>query len=270
MKPTKINAVTRYQEIVDQYGIKGCKSNDYIQREVADLISQNALFEYCGKKNAFLLVKKEGFWRVYFYINEFDELLILDGEEMVTEILFREKMGEPTEVVNYLERCGFIRNLVRDLYELRYKDLTINSPYKFHKGVLIRKAESIEEAVFCTDLFNAYFDRFSGDYISNEESLLLLENKQLYVALLDGLLVGALHVSQGAPNLFWMNHLAVTPEARGKHVATSLFLKYIEDVVQNDSTRYSLWTQRQNLASQIYTKMGFRYVGKSTLSMIKQ
>ena len=93
MKPTKINTLTRYQEIVDRYGITGCKSNDYIQREVADLINHNALFEYCGKQNAFLLVKKDGFWRVYFYLNNLEEILTLDGEEMVTEILFRDNMG---------------------------------------------------------------------------------------------------------------------------------------------------------------------------------
>ncbi len=271
MKPAKIETIDRYQEIVSRYGNRGSFSNDYIQREASNMIDHDALFEYCGKKNAFLLVKKDGFWRVYYYINDLEEILDIDGEDMATEILFRGHMGEPAEVVNYLEGCGFARNLVRDLYELRYKDLAIERPFILPDGVVIRKAKSIDEATFGTNLFNALFDRFSGDHISNEESLRLLENKQLYVALLDGSLAGALHVSQGASNLFWMDHLAVTKEARGKHIATGLFLQYIEDVVQNDTTRYSLWTQRQNLAAtNLYTKMGFKYVGKSTLSMIKQ
>lgn len=271
MKPAKIETIDRYQEIVSRYGNRGSFSNDYIQREASNIIDHDALFEYCGKKNAFLLVKKDGFWRVYYYINDLEEILDIDGEDMATEILFRGNMGEPAEVVNYLEGCGFARNLVRDLYELRYKDLAIERPFILTDGVVIRKAKSIDEATFGTNLFNALFDRFSGDHISNEESLRLLENKQLYVALLDGSLAGALHVSQGASNLFWMDHLAVTKEARGKHIATGLFLQYIEDVVQNDSTRYSLWTQRQNLAAtNLYMKMGFKYVGKSTLSMIKQ
>ena len=271
MKPVKIDTIDRYQEIVGRYGIRGCFSNDYIQREASNMINHDALFEYCGEKNAFLLVKKDGFWRVYYYINDLEEILDIDREDMATEILFRGNMGEPAEVVHYLESCGFTRNLVRDLYELRYKDLAIERPFILPDGVVIRKAKSIDEATFGTNLFNALFDRFSGDHISNEESLRLLENKQLYVALLDGSLAGALHVSQGTSNLFWMDHLAVTQEARGKHIATGLFLQYIEDVVQNDSTRYSLWTQRQNLAAtNLYTRMGFKYVGKSTLSMIKQ
>lgn len=271
MKPIKIDNFTRYQEIVDRYGKKGCISNDFIQREAENLILQGSLYEYCGENNAFLLVRKNDFWRMYYYINVVEELLVLDGEEMVTEILFRGNMGEPSDVIDYLERCGFTRNLVRDLFELRYKDLSISRPFILPEDVLIRKAESIEEAAFCADLFNSVFDRFSGDYVSDEDSLSLLDNKQLYVALLNGRLVGALHVSQRSANYFWMDHLAVTPEARQKHIATGLFLKYIEDVVQNDATRYSLWTQRQNTASvSLYTKMGFKYVGKSSLSMIKQ
>ena len=271
MNPKRINDFNRYQEVVDRYGKKGCISNDFIQREAKSLILQGSLFEYCGENNAFLLVRKKGFWRVYYYINDAEESLILDGEEMVTEILFRGNLGEPSVVVDYLERCGFSRNLVRDLYELKYRDLSVSKPFKLSEGVFIRKAETIEEASFCADLFNSVFDRLSGDYISGDESVQLLDNKQLYVALLDGSLAGALHVSQKSSNLFWMDHLAVTPEARGKHIAVGLFLRYIEDVVQNESTRFSLWTQRQNMAAvSLYTKMGFKYVGKSSLSMIKQ
>ena len=67
-----------------------------------------------------------------------------------------------------------------------------------------------------------------------------------------------------------MDHLAVLQEARGKHIATGLFMKYIEDVGKNDTTRFSLWTQRQNETSiRMYQKIGFKYIGKSTLSMIK-
>ena len=173
MKPIKIDNFTRYQEIVDRYGKKGCISNDFIQREAENLILQGSLYEYCGENNAFLLVRKNDFWRMYYYINFVEEILVLDGEEMVTEILFRGNMGEPSDVIDYLERCGFTRNLVRDLFELRYKDLSISRPFILPEDVLIRKAESIEEAAFCADLFNSVFDRFSGDYVSDEDSLSL-------------------------------------------------------------------------------------------------
>lgn len=270
MKPIKIENYARYQEIVERYSIKGCISNDFIQREAENLILQNALFEFCGNKNAYLLVKKDDFLRAYYYINDFNELLICDDKVIVTEILFRANTGKPTCIIDYLERCGFKQNLIRDLYELRSKNIGIEIPYRLSDDVVIRKAETNNEALFCTNLFNSVFDRFSGDFISEEECEKLLENKQFYVALLNNNLVGALHVSKSANNLYWMDHLAVLQEARGKHIATGLFMKYIEDVVENDATRFSLWTQRQNEASiRMYQKIGFKYLGKSTLSMIK-
>lgn len=271
MKPTKINSFERYLEIADRYGVKGCKSNDYIQREAADLISHNVLFECCGEKNAFLFVKKEGFYRVYYYLNDFEELLSINDEELVTEILYRGGGDAyPIDVVEYLQKCGFKKNLVRDLYELRFKNLGIPCPYPIPEDVVIRHACSLEEARFCVSLFNDLFDHYSGDYLSDEETKKLFENQQIYVAVFDKKLVGGLHVSKGGNNFYWMDHLAVTPEARGKHIATSLFMKYIQDVVENDTTRYSLWTQHQNTASiKMYEKIGFKYVGKSTLSMIK-
>ena len=57
MKPAKIETIDRYQEIVSRYGSRGCFSNDFIQREASNMINHDALFEYCGEKNAFLLVK---------------------------------------------------------------------------------------------------------------------------------------------------------------------------------------------------------------------
>ena len=136
MKPIKIETPDRYQEIVEKYSIKGCLSNDYIQREAANFINHDALYEFCGEKNAFLLVKKDGFWRVYYYLNDLSEKLILDGEELVTEILFRGNIGEPINVVEYLEQCGFRRNLIRDLYELRFKNVGLEIPYQLEKQVM--------------------------------------------------------------------------------------------------------------------------------------
>ena len=267
----KIETFTRYQDIIERYDQKGCASNDYIQREAADLINHGLLYEFSGDKNAFIFVKKDGFWRVYYYLNNFAELLNIEGLDLVTEILYRGGGDSyPRSIVDYLQSCGFRMNLIRHLYELRYKNLTLPIPYIIPDNVEIRKTKHHDEAVFCANLFNSLFDRYSGDYISEEERDLLHENGQLYVALMNMRPVGAVHVSKGGNNLFWMDHLAVTPEARGKHIATGLFMRFIEDVAVNDSTRFSLWTQHQNMASiSMYEKMGFKYIGKSTLSMIK-
>ena len=236
MKLTKINTFEHYQEIVDHYGGKGCKSNDYIQREAADLIIHDALYECCGEKNALLLVKKEDFWRVYYYINALEEELILDGEEMVTEILFRGNLGEPTEEVSYLESCGFKRNLVRDQYFAKYAALS--TPVLIN-GLIIGMATGIEDVQWAISLFNASFDKWSGDYIPTEMAeLLLLEHAILIAKDKNGNRLGALQL-ENKMGVTWLNHIAVMEEARGMGVGRGLVVAYIVQghVDDNDMIR---------------------------------
>lgn len=267
MKLNKVESYSRYLEIVEQYGPKGCTTNDYIQREAETLVAEGKLFEYCNEKNAFLLVKKDVCYRVYYYINDFGELHDFSGEDLVVEILYRGESFYPTAVVDYLERCGFSVNLVRDQYAGVYKDLQIST----HVGDLkIEAAQNIEEVGKACELFNESFDHFSGDYIPSTEYPSLLDNKRILIAKdLSGTFLGALH--QTIENrVAWISHVAVLPEARGKHVGLGLAETYIQNNHVDEKSRYMLWVQHQNVAAvSMYQKLGFRYLGKSTLSMIK-
>ena len=263
----KIETFSRYQEITEQFGKKGCASNDYIQREAADLISHDKLFECCGDSNAFVLVRKNGFWRVYYYINDFDEMMTVSGDELVTEILFRGTLGTPAAEVEYLERCGFKRNLVRDQYFAKYSSLTAPVPVE---GLKIETADKEEDARWAINLFNQSFDKWSGDYIQEAQAQLLVQEKSILIAKdLDGTRLGALQseMRQGA---CWLNHVAVVPEARGKKIGHGLTEAYIEQGHVDDNSRYMLWVQRQNVgAVAMYRNKGFAPMNKSTLSMIK-
>ena len=268
MKPVKIEEFSRYQSIVERFGVRGCMTNDYIQRETADLILHDSLYEYCGEKNAFLLVKKDGFWRVYYYLNDLDEKLILNGVELVTEILFRGNQGEPKEQVNYLESCGFKRNLVRDQYFAKYSSLI---PPVSISGLKIETATINEDAKWAINLFNKSFDKWSGDYIPQEMAPLLVKEKAILIARdINDSRLGALHLEKKS-GVTWLNHVAVTEEARGKGVGRGLVEAYIEQGHVDENSRYQLWVQRQNTpAVSLYQKKGFSYINKTTLSMIKQ
>ena len=65
----KIDSIEQYRQIVSQYNRKGRLTNDYMQGDAANLITHNQLYTLCGKDNAALLVKKESFMRLYYYIN---------------------------------------------------------------------------------------------------------------------------------------------------------------------------------------------------------
>ena len=266
----KVESFSRYQEIVDLYGQRGCASNDYIQREAADLIVHDSLYEYCGERNVFLLVKKDGFWRVYFYLNDFDEILSLQGEVLETEILFRGSLGEPADVVAYLEQCGFRRHLVRDQYAGIYKDLL---PARINEEIIVQPAQTLAGVQGAFELFNQSFDKYSGDYVSPEVYDRLLASGSVLLAWRrhedEARFIGALHQTV-ENNVAWVSHLAVKDSARGQHVGQALLDAFVERNMVTDKSRYMLWVQHENQAAvSMYERKGFHYLGKSSLSLIK-
>ena len=262
----QIKTFDQYNQLVDRYNRKGRITNDYLQNEAAELIIHDRLFSICGQDNALLLVQKEGFYRVYYYINNIEEQLELPDNELVTEILFRGE-NAPEAEVKWLEGMGFKKNLVRDQYFAKYS--TITAPV-FLVGAKIELAETIEEVRWAAKLFNDSFDKWSGDYVSEEMCELLLAEKQMLVAKdMEGTLYGALHFEK-KQGVCWLNHVAVMPEARGKKIGRGLTEAYIEQGHVDDNSRYMLWVQRQNVSAvAMYRNKGFAPMNKSTLSMIK-
>lgn len=266
MKPFKIESFEQYCQLVEKYNYKGRLTNDYLQTEAADLIIHNKLFAISGEKNAAFLVSKDGFFRLYYYVNDIEEILSLPSGEFVSEILFRGEEAPETDV-RWLEKNGFKKNLVRDLFFAKYSSFT--QPIG-NKNIIIEFARTIEEVRWAADLFNGNFDKWSGDYISSDMFERLFVEKQVLVAKdKAGVLYGAtqFEIKRG---VCWWNHLAVVPESRGKNIGRSLMEAYIEQGHQDDNSRYMVWVQRQNMvAVTMYKNKGFQPMNKSTLSMIK-
>lgn len=266
MKPQKIEKYEQYVQLVEQFNRKGRFTNDYLQNEAADLIIHDRLFAICGQDNALLLVQKEGFYRLYYYINNIDERLELPESELVTEILFRGE-NAPKAEVKWLVDMGFKENLIRDQYFAKYSSLSAPTMLIDAK---IELAQTMEEVRWAAHLFNDSFDKWSGDFVSDDMCEFLYAGQQVLVAKdMSGKLYGALHFEkrQGA---CWLNHVAVVPEARGKKIGRGLTEAYIEQGHVDDNSRYMLWVQRQNVSAvAMYRNKGFTPMNKSTLSMIK-
>ena len=131
-------------------------------------------------------------------------------------------------------------------------------------------ATTLDDTLWAIRLFNASFDKWSGDYIPEAQAPLLIQEKAILIAKdLDGNRLGALQfeMRQGA---CWLNHVAVMSEARGKKIGRGLTEAYIEQGHVDDNSRYMLWVQRQNVSAvAMYRNKGFAPMNKSTLSMIK-
>lgn len=273
MRLSKVNEFVRYQAIVEQYKRKGCFCNDYIYTEVADLIIHDKLYEYCGVNNAFLFLVKDKCLRVYYYLNDLNETHFFDNDEdLVVEIIFRGNLSTPNVVIEYLSKCGFRMNLRRDQYGGIYKDL--QAP-RLVEGITVGKATTLEEVAFACELFNDSFDHYSGDYIAKELYGSLYSDGAILIAKnFNGNIAGALHQTQ-EHSVAWISHVAVVEKYRGQGVGQALLDTFVEwnsniEPELKPKSRYMLWVQTQNVAAVgMYQKKGFKYMNKSTISMIK-
>lgn len=267
MNLQKIELFSQYQEIVERFGQKGCWTNDYLQTEAKALIEKGCLYEHSGDNNAFLFIVKDGFLRVYYYINDPLETEIFDNGEYVTEIPYRGFQGEPAEQIDFLQNCGFQRHLTRDLMGAQYSDFDGIAP---SSGMIIGDAVSLEEVRWAAELFNSTFDKWSGDYLSPSDYERLLDTNAVLVAKdAQGNLLGAFE-SGVDKNVNWLRHFAITESSRGKGVGKALLDAVIQKGHRDDKSRYMLWVQHQNaIARKMYERKGFKYLGKSSLSMIK-
>ena len=270
MRVEKLSDIQQYQSIVERYRRQGCLSNDYLQARAEELIAEGRLFVDCQERNAYLLEDKGNCYRMYYYLNDLITPDAVDVVEkpVVVEILYRGGEHFPVAERDYLLALGFEENLIRDQYAAVYKDLT---PAIQTDSVKVREAEDLNEVAWACQLFNDTFDPYSGDFIADEELQTLFHSGQVLMAVDgSGITLGALHQTMER-NVAWISHVAVVADARGRHVGQALVDAFIERNHTSDKSRYMLWVQQQNTAAvAMYEKKGFRYLNKSTLSLIRK
>ena len=255
MNLNRINKIEDYQSLTNTYCVNKIYSNDYIQNEVGELINKGSLSEYHTESNLFLFVKKDFGMRVYYYIGNTNEIADFSNQNnLVVEILYRGEKFYPQNEIDYLQKCGFEINLIRDQYCGVYKDL--NQSEYINNNVIISFAENLKEVETSCLLFNDTFDNLSGDFISPSSYSEYLEKRQILIAKdNENNFLGALHqtIEKGVA---WISHVVVLSEARGKHVGQALLNEFV---------------QKQNtVAVNMYEKKGFKYLNKSTISLIKK
>ena len=265
----RLTSIEQYNSIVVRYRRPGCLSNDYLQTRATALIARGTLYARCFTDNAYLFEAKDGCYRLYYYLNDLEASDTLNAPApMVTEILYRSTVGCPDAEVASLCRMGFEPNLVRDQYAAVYKDL---APAGSYNEVVVRPAVDLDEVQWACQLFNDMFDPYSGDFIPDQMHRQFLDSGSILLAAdAQGNRLGALHQTIER-NVAWISHVAVVPDARGRHIGKALVDGFVERNHTSEKSRYMLWVQQQNTAAvAIYQNKGFKNLGKSTLSLIKR
>ena len=107
MNRNSITSFAEYSDLISGYKTDRSLSNNYMMREEVERhIAASDMSFSATEHNLFLLVRKPMCMRMYYYLNDFDELYVPD-ENVVIEILFRGNQCFPTVENDYFRHCGF-------------------------------------------------------------------------------------------------------------------------------------------------------------------
>lgn len=257
------------EEVFEKFFKKSTLTNSYMLKEgyVKHIEAENLYYDL-DEKNAFFYLKKNGFFRLYYFINDSNRLFSFsDKEAIVIEIVHRGSKNFPMEHRAYFEQAGFASHLSRDSYFLKNKNLKKKT---LNRTSLIKKAETEKEIHFVKALIDSYLDLYTGDNLSLEEIKNYASQGYIYVSYTKQNLSGFLQ-SELKNKVFWLGHIVIDPSFRGKGIANELAVYYLNEGIEQKCNQYQLWViQNNEVAVNLYKKYGFVYLNKSTFSMLKK
>lgn len=268
MTPIKITNLQEALSLIEKFKAKDTLSNCFLLTHDIEIIVNKGLLWYANDDtNAFLFEDKGNCYRIHYMINNIDiDFNPIMDKPLILEILYRGNDGVPRGVLRYWEKQGFNENLVRMNLAAKFTDISMSSPCNISMHVI----KTPEEGELARTLFNKSFDPYSGDYITEEQSSELVKNQQIIIAESESNFAGALHF-YNIGRCAWIGHVAVCPDIRGRGFGNALVSEFIRLNHTDDKSRYALWVQAQNKpAVDMYQRFGFKYAGKSSLSMIKE
>lgn len=269
MSLNKINSFSDVDLFFQKYFLKNTLTNNYVLAETyCEVINEGKLFYYETASNVFLLVEKDNFYQLYFFINSINENVHLVTDKPITmEIVYRGAQNKPLDLIRFWERNEFKEHLTRDNFSLTYgkfNQIELNKT-----SVQLKYAETTEEAYLIKQLFEGSLDKYTGDLMSINEINTFINDKNIICAYIDNQFCGALQF-EVKNNIIWLGHIVTDLNCRGNGIANHLVKKYIQDNTIGDQSRYQLWVINDNIAAKsLYTKFGFIYTNKSTTSLLK-
>ena len=271
-KMERIDSLSRLDELFKQFFLKQTLTNNYILAEdYKQYISEERLWFISESDNAFFFLEKEGFFRLYYFLNKEESTHAFPvSSPVVLEILFRGHKKYPDQQVAFWQASGFKKHLRRDCYFLKASDAIdfveqdISVP-----GFTIKKASGKQECQYAKQLIDKDLDPYTGDILSMQELEDFASKGYVYIAYQNETPCGILQ-SNLKNSVFWLDHIVVDESYRGLGISKVLIDYFLQDGIIKECSKFQLWVISDNLpAVNLYKKYRFRYLNKSTISMLK-
>lgn len=255
-------------ELLENHTQSNTLTNNYIlSNEFRKHIADKKLLYWQGDNNLYLFLEKQGFYRLYYLVNDVSSAPDFSGLKLVLEIIYRGVSNLPTSHIAYWEKNGFHSHLQRDCYFL--KSSKVSTKPAVSEDLTISSVKDPKDLIFAQKLIDQYLDFYTGDRLTLQELENYAELGLLYCAFKDGAPCGILH-AEFKNNVFWLGHLVVDEAYRGLGIANRLVDYYLNEGLGKHAKQYQLWVISDNYAAvKLYKNKGFEYLNKSTYSMLK-
>lgn len=268
----QINSLFRLDELFKQFFLKQTLTNNYILvQDYKQYIEEERLWFASEGGNAYFFLKKDGFFRLYYFLNEEGKSYSVPiSLPIVLEILFRGNRKYPEQQVSFWESSSFKKHLRRDCYFLKASDaLDLVEQDMSVPGFTVKKATSVQECHYAKRLIDAHLDTYTGDILSMGEIEHFASSGNIYIAYQNDSPCGILQ-SNLKNKVFWLDHIVVDESYRGMGISKVLIDYYLQQGIIKECSKFQLWVISDNLpAVNLYKKYQFRYLNKSTISMLK-
>jgi GNAT superfamily N-acetyltransferase len=257
--------------LLQKYARAGTVSNDYmLSDELAGHISKENLFVDHDENNLFLFLKKEGFLRLYYHLNNFESIPRFHEKPVVQEILYRGEKRYPEEEIAFWAKAGFRIHIGRDCYFAKSGEIQqISSSLITRQGAAVRAIKEDNYVREAQSLIQEYLDPFTGDILSLTELMSFSQNNELFGVFINSELAGVLQ-AELKNNIYWLGHMVVKSDYRGQKLSTLLLHYYFQKGLELNCRQFQLWVINDNKpALSLYQKYGFNYMNKSTISLLK-
>ncbi len=276
----KVEEVGEINSLISSYMKKGVLTNNFImQDKYMEYISSGSLYYENTGKLLVLLADHKTHWRIYYHIRELGaEIELPEDKPLVLELVYKNDNEALRNQLDFWVQKGFKPYIHR--LRMNGKVENLNYFQSNSCGVVYSDTSQSNRVIYADTtqtgeihrLISESFDRYLGCVPAMAELEEYIRKNEVLVAEDEaGRLQGILHIgSKNSAYFIW--HLLVMPEVRGKGVAKILLTHFFNNINnrENLNAKVQLWVKKDNLSARgLYEAAGLKYDGWESVGFVR-
>ena len=268
-----INSHQQLEDLLEEFSASFKWSNNYMLLEELKvyLQAEKLFLLQKSKQSLVLLVKRDSFYRLYYQTNLLEDIQSFAVDQaVVQELIYRGPKFYPQEEVEAWGQQGFEVHMGRDNYFLNSKGL-VSSDLAYSDDLSgIKPIENEADLQKADVMIRTYLDLYTGDILTREELSAFSATGDLLGIYIENVLAGLVQ-GEYKNKVYWLGHMVVDKAYRGQRLSTKLLKAYLLKGLSLNCRQFQLWVLQDNEpAIGLYKKYGFKYLNKSTISLLKK